>query len=513
MNINIDDLPDDFAIPPTPEPEGYNDELEEEDEAMPEGPPATLSLPPLSSYSLDEPEQEEIDIGSLDLQLRFEDEGVETQSLDLGPMPNDDDDDDDEDLPTAIASYGPLAEPDPSARAASAAAPAAASAAAPAAVPERDVVDLTVEKKKTYRLKMLNEMDDYLAAPNALLGLPEILSRVYWAKKNPSKWILGANTTQPKTYKPSMEFTGKNDEWIWELKIDGHRARWDGINKVLVSRRGRWCYPPMEWSDCMPADVIIDGELEYEDHITHKKDLGQLAFVWGPNGNDSERARVRLNIKWLNVYFYAFDLPILGPPEEKEPPFLLMRKQILFWLLMNRPPISRCIRGGKVHDLLQIVPVNRFKVKHTPHQNITRAMAYQLHHNPDAEGIVIKNLYGAYSARRGITWFKSKFWSTTVALVIGTFTATGLTVQLPWKTPAGYEFAVQEMQHVNAEIRTAVLKTRNEDYRLSQQKALVIVRYQALTVNNCVTAATVLCLPSEGQTWDEEVSNHISYEV
>ena len=47
--------------------------------------------------------------------------------------------------------------------------------------------------------------------------------------------------------------------WWMSEKLDGMRAKWTGQH--LVSRAGNRIYPPAGWTDMLPKDIELDGEL------------------------------------------------------------------------------------------------------------------------------------------------------------------------------------------------------------------------------------------------------------
>ena len=107
--------------------------------------------------------------------------------------------------------------------------------------------------------------------------------------------LLAHNFLDKKTQKPTIsDFS----EWLMSEKFDGVRAIWDGDS--LRSRSGKVINPPSWWSDTLPVNESLDGELissagfENTVGITHRKK---------PIDKD-----------WKTMVYYVFDSPAPNGP-------------------------------------------------------------------------------------------------------------------------------------------------------------------------------------------------------
>lgn len=125
------------------------------------------------------------------------------------------------------------------------------------------------------------------------------------AKKNTKKGV------QKKFAKPQLMLAQKWDEdnhdptgwWISE-KYDGLRAYWDG--KKFVSRAGNLFFAPEYFTETLPYDVTLDGEL----YLGRKRFEETISIVRTQDFADN---------RWAQLRFMVFDAPSIGaqPFEER----------------------------------------------------------------------------------------------------------------------------------------------------------------------------------------------------
>ncbi len=310
-----------------------------------------------------------------------------------------------------------------------------------------------------------------------------VTDQIAWAFRNKRDgWLLGRVTAKPTTFKAAKvtETSPKDlfDSWIWETKYNGHRVRWDGINRLLVSKNGTYAKPPDEWADCQPAYVVLDGE------ITHREGLGRLGFIWSnPQKEESKRA-YRDNPNWSGVVFHAFDIPseCLG---DKTLPFEI-RKQLLLWLCANT---RRKKLKMDTQDLFQLVLSNRFLWKGTLAEQLDRIKKHEQKHNPYAEGIVMKRL----DSRYGSKWLKVKYWEDMVCRLKG-YASNGIKRIFVIELPVGRNLEQSiEAERVPREVQSL------------RPGSLVVVRYMGRTsVHNLLNHAHVIC-EAVDESWAEVV--------
>lgn len=81
--------------------------------------------------------------------------------------------------------------------------------------------------------------------------------------------------------------------WWMSGKFDGVRGYWDG--RTLMSRNGNAFYPPKWWTDALPRNAHLDGEL-----------------YLGPGQFQETVSIVRKQVPtaaWNNVFYVLFDIP------------------------------------------------------------------------------------------------------------------------------------------------------------------------------------------------------------
>ncbi len=82
--------------------------------------------------------------------------------------------------------------------------------------------------------------------------------------------------------------------WILSEKLDGVRAIWN--TKDFISRRHHKFNSPKWFSDVMPKDIWLDGEL-----FTKRGDFNRVSGI--------VRKKIPVDTEWEHVTYNAFDLP------------------------------------------------------------------------------------------------------------------------------------------------------------------------------------------------------------
>ena len=86
--------------------------------------------------------------------------------------------------------------------------------------------------------------------------------------------------------------------WLISEKLDGVRCYWTG--KKMYSRNGNEFYPPKWFTDGLPSDMALDGEL-----FTKRADFQNTISIVKKQHTDKETDKA-----WKAVTYMIFDAPL-----------------------------------------------------------------------------------------------------------------------------------------------------------------------------------------------------------
>jgi DNA ligase 1 len=87
--------------------------------------------------------------------------------------------------------------------------------------------------------------------------------------------------------------------WLMSEKLDGVRCYWNG--KKMYSRNGNEFFPPKWFSDSLPKDIALDGEL-----FTKRADFQRTISIVKKYHTDKATDN-----DWKEITYMVFDAPLI----------------------------------------------------------------------------------------------------------------------------------------------------------------------------------------------------------
>lgn len=240
--------------------------------------------------------------------------------------------------------------------------------------------------------------------------------------------------------------------WVSE-KLDGYRAVWTGSH--FESRNGFQFMMPEFLHQCMPANVVLDGEF----WMGHNRFESCGMFL--KNNAADTLENWENDDKWRHVTYQVFDIPTYGhlPFED--------RMQELMRL------VEHCNRSCHTRPLMVFVP--QLKIESVPH--LQRYFEHVLHLG--GEGVMLRKPSSVYEPYRSNTLLKWKPVFDTVCTITGYNTApeTGVLRSFQCVSAPGQLSAFHKPFAV-ARLAESTKKQYLRDFPLGTR---VVVRYNGTT--------------------------------
>jgi hypothetical protein len=222
----------------------------------------------------------------------------------------------------------------------------------------------------------------------------------------------------PSLYKPE-KLAGKS--FAIEAKWDGNRAEWNGIKGILHSKSGVQVVPPASWTQFMPRNCHLDGELwiRHSDKNEYIGSLDELNGVWTSRQKITNQSKLS-DERWKAIRFRAFDIRSGGPKgidtwSWTQRSYFL---QYMLWMFAQTQPhktLGPVLKYIHTEAILRWNPTMTRAERMKPLEDLIRKYQYS-----GAEGLILKDITKPYLPVKAASahWLKLKFVEDSECLVV-----------------------------------------------------------------------------------------------
>jgi hypothetical protein len=305
--------------------------------------------------------------------------------------------------------------------------------------------------------------------------------------------LQGLQFMKPLKFKP--EHVRLQEDYIIMRKVDGNRAKWDGLRRILYSKSGYKAEPPSFWAAQMPQGLVyLDGELYREDphagSAIYKTDLNNVSAAWTRKWSNLREMREReQRAFWSGLKYMAFD--VLNPATLAKP--LEERLAVLDKLKPQQNNVFHVMPYEVIRGNVYFTQESYAYVLQTYCEQKKAEWGDAL----GAEGLVLKQASSHYESFKSYTlkWLKYKFYED----------IEGLIASVPKLKPGEARYYV----HVKLPMgqRIIVSAANGNLFEKGQLKVGTIVHLQYMSGTD-LREAVIRGILADGTTWDMIVNEY-----